>query len=827
VKKSLSVGDRQCVFFGRPSRKHPLDAHICSVLSIGKLSAGREDYYLATVAEGVEEYYVGSGEARGRWRASSEQLGLRGVVDADDLRAVLSARHPETGELLARPNRTLPGYDLTFSAPKSVSVLWAFGDRGAAKQVVAAHEAAVDAALAWLEREACHVRRGHNGVNQFAGSGFVAAGFRHRTSRAGDPQIHTHVLVANIALGPDGRWSALDGRPLHRLASTAGHLYQAELRAGLTARLGIAWTAADNGVGEIVGIPRRVLHTFSRRRQAIEAELADLGLSGGRAARVATLATRNVKVAVDAPTLRREWDARADGAGFSSMQAAMLLKHARDRSQDLTRSAADLTGLPAELTASRSLFTKPDVIRAVASRATQGMTVTEIEQRAAQFLASSAVTMIDDGLYTDPNLLTVERELLAASLRRRSEGTARLPVACVREAIDGADVRLSREQQAMVTTITTSGAGLEVVIGSAGAGKTTALRVACAAWRASGHEVIGCALAARAAQQLCEEAGIPVSTIAAMLQYVDKGNELPRRGVLIVDEAAMVGTRALHRLQESSARSGTKLVLVGDPRQLPELEAGGAFAALADALGASHLVENRRQRDRVERAVTSGLRGGRVSTALRRLRKHGRVVLARDPRAAMVRDWARLGGEAVMLASRRAATGRLNELAQAVRVERGELGSDAISVGDRRFFVGDRVVCLRNDRDLGVLNGTTGTITATTGSGGITLDVGDRRVSLDPAYVADHVDLGYALTIHKAQGLTVDHALVLADEHLYREAGYTALTRGRRTNTLYAAEGRGRRGHDPLTDVITDLQRSRAQEMAVVRARGLDRGASL
>jgi conjugative relaxase-like TrwC/TraI family protein len=197
------------------------------VLSIGKLSPGRADYYLDIVARGAEEYYVGSGEAPGRWVGrGARRLGLAGDVDGSDLRHVLAGRDGSGIALLGRqgPQR-MPGFDCTFNAPKSVTLLFALGSDEARRQVRAAHDAAVDAALAVLETEACRVRRGRGGTDVLPGEGFVAAAFRHRTSRSGDPHLHTHVVVANLARSAaDGRWTALDGRQLYVWCRTAGFL---------------------------------------------------------------------------------------------------------------------------------------------------------------------------------------------------------------------------------------------------------------------------------------------------------------------------------------------------------------------------------------------------------------------------------------------------------------------------------------------------------------------------------------------------------------------------------------------------------------------------
>ena len=215
------------------------------MMSIGKLSAGQEAYYLDEVLDGREDYYLSAGEAPGRWAGRlADRLGLTGTVDADPLRAVLAGHDPTGTYKLRSTTASLPGYDLTLSAPKSVSLIWGLGDAETARAVVAAHERAVDDALAYLEAAACHVRRGHGGVDRADGNGLLAAAFRHRTSRAGDPDLHTHVLVANMTEGPDGRWTALDGRSICQHARTAGFVYQTRLRHELSH----GWTALHHAV---------------------------------------------------------------------------------------------------------------------------------------------------------------------------------------------------------------------------------------------------------------------------------------------------------------------------------------------------------------------------------------------------------------------------------------------------------------------------------------------------------------------------------------------------------------------------------------------------
>ncbi len=224
------------------------------MLTIGKLGgldgASRSpSYYTSVVATGREDYYAGRGEAPGEWVGQGAAvLDLSGEVDADDLGALMEGRRPGSQDQLRRPfgERAVVGFDLTFSAPKSVSILYGAGDEQLSRAVREAHDGAVRAALGYMERAACRARRGHAGVERVAGEGFAAGAFRHRTSRARDPQLHTRAVVGNLTRGPDRRWTALDGRPLYHHAKTGGYLYQAELRARLSGSLGVEWTAVEN-----------------------------------------------------------------------------------------------------------------------------------------------------------------------------------------------------------------------------------------------------------------------------------------------------------------------------------------------------------------------------------------------------------------------------------------------------------------------------------------------------------------------------------------------------------------------------------------------------
>jgi conjugative relaxase-like TrwC/TraI family protein len=846
------------------------------VVSIGKLGQGQANYYLKAVAQGVEDYYTGAGEAPGRWVGSAaRELGIGGAVADHALHAALSGVHPRTGDPLAerRGGTRIAGFDVTCSAPKSVSVLYGLSDEGLSAEVCAAHETAVDGALDYIERQAAVARRGAGGADTVAGgadtvagNGFLAAAFRHRSSRAGDPQLHTHVLVANMTKAGDGRWTALDARHLYAHAKTAGYLYQAQLRAELSRRLGVEWTEVHKGVAEIEGVPAPVMRAFSRRRAEIERTLAERGEHSQSAARVAALDTRRAKdYGVEPESLRQRWrdQARQLGCDRGQLEAIIGRPDAHQREPARTGTLAAELASPQGLTAKRSSFTRRDVIQATCERL-PGADAETAEHFADAFLASEhAVPLATDirqltyrdviqradgrvvpatageRRHSTPELLAIERRLIEGALARQDE---RSGVVSAR-ALDAALARrptLGVDQAAMVRRLTRDGFGVQVVTGKAGTGKTFALDAARAAWQADGYRVIGAAVARRAARELEDGAGIESTSLAALLHDLRMGGEygLPPHSVVVLDEAGMAGTRQLAELLDHTEAASAKVALVGDPHQLPEIDAGGAFRALLLRTDPIELIENRRQREAWEHAALDDLRAGRPDEAISAYRRHGRITLgegAQDVRERLVADWWQVAsdGDAAMIALRRADVADLNQRARALMRSNRRLGTDELRVGEREFAVGDHVVTLKNARQLDVVNGTRGVITAVDHEAvEIAVQTHDGRELLLPRSYLDAeterggptLDHGYALTGHKAQGMTTARSFVLGTDDLYREWGYVAMSRGSEENRLYVVAPHARerdeyapreQRRDPFELVIASLERSDAQAAAI------------
>lgn len=813
------------------------------MLSIGKLVAGAEDYYLSMVAQGREEYYTGSGESPGTWLGrGTNALALAGEVSADDLRAMLAGQSPRTGSELGLPKRSGPrvaGFDLTFSAPKSVSLLYALGSTEQSAATRAAHERAVAEGLDYLERHAVFARRGDGGARRIGTSGLVAAAFVHRTSRNGDPQLHTHVLAANAVEGADGRWSAPDARLLYFHARTAGFVYQASLRAGLVESLGVSFGPVHRGAAELGGIDSSVLRRFSSRRSEIEEYLAAYGSTSRRSSELAALATRvpkerGARHVAGAPDLRSEWRRLAHEQGVDP--DGLFADVGPPRTVSLAPQAvAELAGAllgPDGLTAEDSTFEPRDVVQAVAERAAEGAHLDAIEAAVERVLSRPDAIALDrpgrggEGLHTTRELLDLEARLIetAVGLSNRSNAAIGVPRT---ERILARHLELSADQRAAVRTLVTSTNGVDVVVGKAGAGKTTALSLAREIFEQVERQVSGTALSARAAQELEASAGIASVTLARLMGQLDGGTRtLGPRNVVVIDEAGMVGTRTLARLVDAARESGAKLVLVGDHRQLPEIAAGGAFGTLARRLGALELTENRRQHERWERLALDELRAGDVTAALGAYEDHRRIRVAAtmaESRQDLVARWlhARDGGDrGLMVAVNRRDVGALNRAARQVLQGRGTLGPDVVEAHGRVFALGDEVLCLRNARRLGVINGTRGVVVDVV-AGDLVIDTDDGAKSLPPAYLdAGHLDHGYASTVHKTQGATYDRAFVLATESLTREAGYVAMSRARRGTELFVIAGVFEQGLGPEVPEVEPLARTAAR-LSVSRAKVL------
>jgi hypothetical protein len=441
-------------------------------------------------------------------------------------------------------------------------------------------------------------------------------------------------------------------------------------------------------------------------------------------------------------------------------------------------------------------------------------------------LAERAVSVVADRAleerrWSTPDLLAVEQQLVASATGRMGGETARTSHQAVGEAL-AAHPTADQDQQAMVRDLCQGGQGVALVVGRAGTGKTFALGIARHAWQLDGYRLLAAAPTGIATLSLQGEGFEDVATCDRLLGDLDRGQEqLDARTVLVIDEAGMVGSRKLGRLLEHAQQGQAKVVLVGDDRQLAPIDAGGGFRALRLRLGASELVENRRQQQAWEREALELVRSGLVEEAVAAYQAHDRVVAASKPAAtlALLQDWWAAYQDAdhdptqevVVLAARRAEVDRLNTACQELLAARGRLGPERLQVEDRQLAVGDRVVCGHNAiAELGVANGSRGTVTALDPRERtltIRLDGhNSRTVTLPRSYLDGRdrgernrrVDLAYATTGHRAQGLTRGRALVRLTGREDVNWLYVQLSRAKHDTRLYAVVGPEPQGNGEL-----------------------------
>jgi conjugative relaxase-like TrwC/TraI family protein len=724
-----------------------------------------------------------------------------------------------------RVNERVQAFDHCFSSPKSVSLLAAGGGPQVRRLLADGRAEALTVAIGFLEQHGIGIRRDHNGTDRYqAVGGLVAVAFEHRMSRAGDPNSHTHVLVQNAAQGPDGRWTALDSDRLYAHLMAADHLYLAAERAALTQRLGVRWGPVDerSGAAEIRGLDDRTLiERFSKRSEQIDQWLDTHGLSGIKASSAAAVATRAPKDHSESEqSVSARWGQELGEQGVGERQLAEVCSGGRGRPATRTEldAALDALSSPDGLTGQVSTFTRTDVVDALAKRlpvapsAQQALTL--VEAAADRFLDERAVRVAHDqrlgvDRFSTPELLILERQLVDGATGRTGEGCAVVRSDLVRQVLDR-HATAGKDQAAMVRDLTQGGAGVAVVVGWAGSGKTWTLGLARETFELDGYQVLGCAPTGIATVGLADEGFTDARTVDRLLLDLQGGRTgLDDRTVLVVDEAAMVATRKLAPLLRHAERAGAKVVLVGDDRQFASIEAGGGFRALRLRLGAFELTVNRRQVQAWEQRAIDDVRAGNLEQAIAAYAEHDRIRAfeARDDRdRALVADWwqAHQAGERpVIYAHRRAEVDQLNSVCQRLRAEAGQLRYERLAVGDRTFAVGDVVVLGANAKDrLGVVNGTTAVI--------LELDVPGRAMTVRtledepprtvrfPRWYLDavvrpgqsrRVDLAYARTDMRSQGRTERRALLALDGAEDMQGGYVQLTRSTDRTDLYLTVG--------------------------------------
>ena len=784
-------------------------------------------------------YYAKEGgiEPRGLWYAPAGDLGLTdgAVVDADQFEQLFAGRDTDGRSLATNGGGRLervPAFDITLSAPRSVSLVWALGDERTRAAIETAHAAAVRQTLEMLEREAAFARRGRGG-ERIEHVALTAATFRHGESRPAehadgvtfaDPNLHTHCVVLNLATRGDGSVGALHSTVLRDWKMAAGAAYHAALAAGVMDTGFVLDRIGKNGTFEVAGIDGDAIRYFSARRQEIVEELALAGVESGNAAAMAAAVAKTTRAAKETGTVSREdaWSTAAMRIGFDvEASLSSAAEHdPNDRSPE-TLLAGRLAALPARLAEIRSVLDRRDLFRAVGEALVgTGFGAERVEVEVGRLLADGLFVEIGrDRLnlprYSTPEMIRIEREIVEMAVGFAA--TQGFAVNHEKLEAESSLRGLSAEQTAAVLNATRP-QRIAVVEGAPGTGKTTLLSPAVEAWKSAGFRVVGAATAWRVANALRDDLAIEARATASWLARARRGKPfLDARTVLIVDETGLLSSRDMHGLLSHAGDAGAKVLLVGDRDQLQAIGAGSGLRLVAHAVETVKVTTIVRQHERWARDAVTAFGDGDTKAALNAFAGHGLLMEVDGPAAAIravvdrVED-VLVGNRpesALILARTNAEVAAIgHEVRRRLREHGIVTGTDmavtAVTpsghVTSLALASGDRVRFLTRNDDLGVVNGTVATITSmfvaadgapAVPSGTIMMEarIGERTVRFNTADIADEqgrAKLGwaYASTLYGAQGMTVDKAAVLLTPAYDRHDIYVAASRARKETVL-------------------------------------------
>lgn len=711
------------------------------MLSIGAISssAAAVSYYEK------DDYYLENGgdpDAQGTWFGKgADALGLGGSVDRDDFKNILEGKLPN-GDTLGRVRdgeiQHRPGWDLTFSAPKSVSVA---AEIGGDDRLLAAHDKAVNTAMAWMEKEAGSYRQsGHLGVRTYTSGKLVAALFQHDTSRNQDPALHTHAVVANVTQRSDGQFASLDPKPLYQHKMAAGAVYRTVL-AQEAQRLGyeIEKTGRD-GRFELAAVTKDVRDHFSTRRAEIEAALEERGLSGAEASAQAALRTRDTKEIHDRKALTQNWESRAKAMGFSATNVVVEAEKRgdiRDRNiLDMNRAVSDSVDRLAE---AEAVFTHAELVRWTLADNLGKAQVADVEAGIKRLEKAGALQKSDLGgraAWTTPRAKEMEKRVL----RSLSEGKGVFNAIAKDHEADriGIEKGLDQGQQAALRLIATSKDRYTGVLGRPGAGKTFMMNAARELLESKGYDLKGMAQNSEAARKLALDSGMASSTLQRHLAIAGRDAVKLQRGsrseqkeiqqryskaVWVVDEASQVDAGLMRRLSYQADVLGARVVLVGDPKQLAAIQAGKPFAMMLES-GMKHAEMDQIRRQNEERHINAirDVVGGDTDSALDKLLPETQELPDKDQRLdAMLAQYRAAGDkreDLMMLTSTNRDKQTLNAGARQILRDENKLKDESeqrrlqrvsSSMADRKsaqtYQVGDKVRFARDYGRLDVKNG--------------------------------------------------------------------------------------------------------------------------
>ncbi|TCZ65561.1 MobF family relaxase [Roseicella aquatilis] len=826
----------------------------------------------ADPARAVDDYLAADPSAPlARWWSASDKLASNGApLHSGQLRAALDGQGLAGRRLVqdtAQGNR-VGAWDLTFSAPKSVSALWATADAPTRRAIMEDMAQSASAALRSLyEVGAFQTRTGKGGATHEPAADAMAALFPQATSREGQPQLHVHSVIVNAAMRQNGTTGAIHSPPLYAWKTAAGATFRAELAHRLQLR-GLA-VERDGQSFAVAGVSRDLCRAWSARRGQIEAEVAGAGAMDGKARRLAkeraAQRTRNRKEALPRDAdLERQWSADLAELGLSPEGVWKSAREAARQHQRPDMPAGDAA--LAEALERQSVIGERALRRMVAEAAQArgggaAAVTAEVDRlRAGGVLLALGRTQAGEQVYSTRAVLDRERGMILDAAERQGEGSL-----IRRDAAEGAIAArpsLTEEQRAAVRHVAGAG-GVSIVEGVAGSGKSYALGAVVEAAQASGARVVALAPSWNAAHVLAQDTGLPPRTLQGFVQDVEAGRlrfgpapaggeprgvaHLGNRVLLLVDEAGMASSGDVARLLRHARQAGAQVALIGDRAQLRSVEPGNALAAVAASLPVARMEEVRRQAAAWQRQASRAFATGNSPEALAIYDARRRIVwdqgedggIGRTVDAWAANRAAHPDASRLLLASTNEAVHRLNAEVRARLIAAGELGADPVTVRtrhtggprgegevrDMELRAGDRLVIgatlTKAGRDvtagdLATLRGITRerdpvlTMRVDRTGEEVALRLSElakgRKVEGEPVPVLQH---GFARTIHRSQGATADFAIVHGGTGLDASRAYVAMTRHRRDVVLVAdaralTEGLRAEGVRPTREAVRD-----------------------
>ncbi|BDX04622.1 MobF family relaxase [Planctobacterium marinum] len=774
----------------------------------------------------AEDYYLTGGEPPGRWFGEgAESLGLTGIVDEKHFSNLMAGLSSDGKEKLCQNvdnSNRVPAYDNVFSPDKSVSITWASVEPDERQLIQDAHDAAVRAALTFLEEKAAYTRRGRDGACLEKLSGLVIGTYQHSTSREQDMHLHTHAVIMNLGQREDGTWGSIVGRFLYTWRTAAAAVYQSQL-AKEVSRLGYKINIADNGKSfAITGVSPEICKVFSKRSIQIEDAMNKYG-AGARASKLGddlSKYTRTKKTEIDRPALFSKWQRELVENGFDV--STLKLQEGPQIGFDSDNESFDVQALLTRLTENLSVFKECDMYREAALLAMKtghsGNQAQLLVQEAKEDsnIVQLAIDARHNVLFSTKDMLAAEQEMisLAKQLRTTSFGYSILAEA-VLDACEDQPFLMTDEQKESALEACLP-CCLSIIQGSAGAGKTTLMKTVVDIHEGLGSKVIGAANTKAAALNLEEQAEIPGYTVTRLLGLLESGKPpLHKNEVLIVDESGQLGTFQVLELMKHAKRLGFKLLLVGEDKQLDAIQHGGVLKYLSspDVIGTTRIETIQRQTQSWDRQAVADFRDGYADKALHQYAKRDQLRFGKNHEETlvlMVDAWKEFIQENpdkgyLMMAQRWEIVHQLNAAARIHLKSLGKLGNEDITVKgivskkaiSFDVSVGERIRLTENDYEKNLTNGHTGTVLRVIRNLAdevvmyIKLDSG-RTVKIRTSEYCDEqgrafVAPAYAQTVYASQGLTIDgQTFIHYNSSMDRANTYVACSRHKEKATIFA-----------------------------------------